>query len=433
MVSKASLVGKIKVPGDKSVSHRALIFSALANGTCKIMGLSPAEDCASTAKCLSAMGLVVKTEGNQTQVTSKGLDGLTAPEVLLDAGNSGTTMRVLSGLVAGREFRSSFDGDQSLRKRTMTRVLAPLSEMGADIVYEGDKGGFAPFTIFGGNLKGKHFTLPVASAQVQTALLLAGLQADSTTSVSTPQVVRDHTARMFKHIGVDCKIKNSSDGSQEISVTRLDASIAPFTLTVPSDISSAAFFMVAAACLPGSDVTLSNVSLNPGRTLIVNVLQKMGADITLINEQEVCGEPVADIRVKYNGRLKGASISSKEIPSGIDEIPILSIAGAFCDGEFKVSGAEELRHKESDRLSGICRNLTAAGVGVVEQQDGFTISGTKIPRGGSPWDSCHDHRLAMSGLIASVVFKKPVVIDSVASIKISYPSFEKDLATLLKG
>lgn len=431
--SKATLKGKITVPGDKSVSHRALIFSALANGTCKITGLSPAEDCASTARCLSAMGLVVKTEGNETQVESKGLDSLVAPEVLLDAGNSGTTMRILSGLVAGRKFRSSFDGDQSLRKRTMTRVLLPLSEMGAEVIYEGDKAGFAPFTIFGGKLKGKHFNLPVASAQVQTALLLAGLQASGTTSVSTPQVVRDHTARMFKHIGVDCKIKDSSDGSQMMSVSRLDKSIAPFKLSVPSDISSAAFFMVAAACLPGSDITLNNVSMNPGRTLIVNVLRNMGADVTLVKEQDVCGEPVADVRVKYNGRLKGTSITSQEIPSGIDEIPILSIAGAFCDGEFKVSGAEELRHKESDRLSGICKNLIAAGLDVTEKADGFVIHGTEFPQGGSPWESCHDHRLAMSGLIASVVFKNPVEIDSIDSIKISYPSFENDLAKLLNG
>lgn len=433
MPSKASLNGKITVPGDKSVSHRALIFSALAKGTCKITGLSPAEDCASTARCLSAMGLVAKTKGNQTQVESNGLDSLTAPEALLDAGNSGTTMRVLSGLVAGREFRSSFDGDQSLRKRTMTRVLLPLSEMGAEVIYEGERGGFAPFTIFGGKLKGNHFNLPVASAQVQTAILLAGLQASETTTVSTPQMVRDHTARMFKHIGVDCKIKESSDGSQEISVTRLDKAVAAFTLSVPSDISSAAFFMVAAACLPGSDVTLNNVSLNPGRTLVIDVLRNMGANIELIKEQEVCGEPVADIRVKYNGRLKGTSISPQEIPSGIDEIPILSIAGAFCDGEFRVEGAEELRHKESDRLSGICRNLAAAGIDIAEQKDGFTISGTETPQGGSPWESCQDHRLAMSGLIASVVFKTPVQIDSTDSIKISYPGFEADLAKLLSS
>lgn len=432
MASNTPLTGTIAVPGDKSVSHRALIFSALANGTCEIVGLSPAEDCASTARCLSAMGVTVNSKGKQTHVSSKGLGSLTPPEIVLDAGNSGTTMRILSGLVAGRHFKSSFDGDHSLRKRTMTRVLAPLSEMGAEVVYEGDKGGFAPFTIFGGKLTGKEFALPVASAQVQTALLLAGLQATGKTTVLTPQLVRDHTSRMFSFIGVNCEIKNASDGSQEISVSRLEHPIAPFTLTVPADISSAAFFMVAAACLAGSDITLSNVSMNPGRTLVIDVLRNMGADISLIKQRVLCGEPVADVRVKYSGRLKGTSITSNEIPSGIDEIPILAIAGAFCDGEFKVSGAEELRHKESDRLSGICRNLAFAGVEVSEQPDGFTISGSKLPMGGSPWESCHDHRLAMSGLIASAVFKNPVDIDSIDSVKISYPGFEQDLNALLK-
>jgi 3-phosphoshikimate 1-carboxyvinyltransferase len=269
--------------------------------------------------------------------------------------------------------------------------------------------------------------LPIASAQVQTALLLAGLQAEGTTSVTLPQIARDHTLRMFKHIGVPFE----QPAANTIAVQQLQIEAKDLDLKVPADISSAAFFMVAAACLPGSELVLLNCGMNLGRTLVVDVLQRMGADVEVFQATEVCGEPVANIRVRYAGRLKGATISGEEIASGIDEIPILSIAGALCDGEMRVEGAQELRHKESDRLEAIATNLRSLGAQVSDTADGLVITGAKVLKGGSMWKTYDDHRLAMSGLIASVICAEPLTLTETESIKISYPNFKDDLKTLL--
>lgn len=425
-----SLRGTLRVPGDKSISHRALIFSALAEGECLIRGLSPAEDCRSTMACLSQLGLSFKTgqaDGAAT-VESHGLQQLKEPSGALDAGNSGTTMRLLSGLLSGRPFKSVLDGDSSLRARTMTRVSEPLTLMGATIYFK-DKPGYAPFEVTGGRLRGIAFETPLASAQVQTCLLLAGLQAEDETSIKVPEAVRDHTLRMFEHIGVPFQ----REATGKIHVKRLQGAIKPFSVTVPADISSAAFFMVAAACLPGSDVTLLEVGLNPGRRLIIDALQQMGADVQILRQRVICGEPVADIQVRYKDRLNGATIGGASIASGVDEIPILALAGALCRGTFTVTGAGELRHKESDRLAAIVKNLRQAGADIEELPDGFTIRGGSRLTGGSQWHSHEDHRLAMTGLIASLCCKDNLEIDNVACVNISYPTFQADLAKLLQN
>jgi 3-phosphoshikimate 1-carboxyvinyltransferase len=369
---KKALQGKINVPGDKSITHRALIFACLTEGVSKIEGLSPAHDCVSTANCLKALGVDIELSQKGAQITaivkSNGLPGLKSSDEILDAGNSGTTIRLMAGLVAGRQGKFSFDGDASLRKRPMKRVLTPLQEMGAKVTYL-TSAGVAPFAIEGAELEAKNFDLDVASAQVETAILLAGLQADGKTTVTLPFPARDHTRRMFKYLGIPFEAHNELS----TSVQKLDLSIPSKDIVVPADISSAAFFLIAAAIIPGSDVTLKNVGINPGRTLILDVLSRMNADIKVVDVDAFAGEPVADIRVKYNGPLSSATISGEEIARGIDEIPILALAGALSKGELIVTGAEELRHKESDRLDLIVTNMKNAGADIDLLPDGFSV------------------------------------------------------------
>jgi 3-phosphoshikimate 1-carboxyvinyltransferase len=420
--------GELRVPSDKSISHRALIFSLLTKGQCHIERLSPAKDCQSTIACLRQLGvefsLAGSPEGYDCTVESPWLSGLNQSKFVLDAGNSGTTIRLLSGLLAGRPFRSTLDGDSSLRKRPMSRVLNLIDIMGAGIEYEKQKG-YAPFTIKGGKLEGREFELPVASAQVQTALLLAGLQAEGTTSVILKELVRDHTRRMFDFIGVPYE----SNSDMHLAVRKLSEPLSPFRLSVPSDISSAAFFMVGAALMPGSHLTLTDVCLNPGRTLVIDVLKEMGADIEIEVSQKG-GEPTGDICIKYAGRLRGATISGARLATGIDEIPVLALAGALCDGEFKVENASELRVKESDRISAIVENLKAAGAEASEAGDGFKVTGRNSLKGGTPW-LCHDdHRIAMMGAMASLVCQTAVHIDNPGCASVSYPSFAADLKKL---
>lgn len=425
-----ALQGTIAVPGDKSITHRALMFACLTTGTSKIEGLSPAHDCLSTVACLRSMGVDIELpEGTDTPtavVNSRGVEGIGKPSSILDAGNSGTTIRLLSGLVAGRPYEYEFDGDASLRKRPMKRVLTRVAEMGAEITWVKDDG-LAPFRIRGGALKGKTFDLDVASAQVETALLLAGLQAEGKTTVKLPFPARDHTRRMFTYLGIPF------DAPDELttSVERLSGEIPSKDMVVPADISSAAFFMVAAAIIPGSSVTLKNVGINPGRTLILDVLSRMNADIKVIGVNSLSGEPVADIRVRYNGELSSAAVTGEEIARGIDEIPILALAGALSNGELSVSGAEELRHKESDRLALIANNLRSAGAQIDLRDDGFTIRGQKSLKGGSQWATADDHRLAMTGLVAQLICQNNLDLEETESPRISYPNFADDLKSLL--
>jgi 3-phosphoshikimate 1-carboxyvinyltransferase len=425
---KARLKGKLRPPGDKSISHRALIFAALTAGRSTVSGLSPAQDCRSSMECLKALGLKFEPDGNSASfsIECAGPESLQAPARLLDAGNSGTTIRLMAGLVAGRPFEATFDGDSSLRSRPMSRVLTPLTQMGATVSFSSQPG-CAPFKIAGGKLNGLTYTVPVASAQVQTALLLAGLQAEGETTVSMPGTARDHTLKMFEHLKVPHKTSNAGT---TITVSRLRSPVASYQLEIPADISSAAFFMVAAAILPGSSVLLSQVGINPGRLLIVDALKRMGADISLRNERSVSGEPIADIEICYAGRLRGATISGAEVASGIDEIPILALAGAFCQGTFTVRDAAELRVKESDRLKAIVSNMRAAGASVTEHPDGFDIAGAGELSGGCDWQTFGDHRLAMTGLVANLACEEPVAVDDTACAAVSYPAFQEDLNSL---
>ena len=425
-----ALQGTIAVPGDKSITHRALIFACLTTGETRIEGLSPAHDCLSTVSCLRSMGIEIALPSGQDQPTaivrSKGWEGVGSPANILDAGNSGTTIRLLSGFVAGRPYTYEFDGDASLRKRPMKRVLNRIAEMGANITYE-KTDGLAPFRISGADLVGKRFDLDVASAQVETAILLAGLQASGTTTVKLPFPARDHTRRMFSYLGIPFE----SEDELTMSVSTITEKIQSKDMLVPADISSAAFFMVAAAVIPGSSITLKNVGINPGRTLILDVLSRMNADIKVIGVNSLSGEPVADIRVRYNGELSSANVTGEEIARGIDEIPILALAGAFCKGELSVSGAEELRHKESDRLALIANNMRDAGAEIDLREDGFTIRGNKGLKGGSRWSTADDHRLAMTGMVANLICENELDLEETESPRISYPNFADDLESLL--
>jgi 3-phosphoshikimate 1-carboxyvinyltransferase len=406
------------------------MFACLTTGTSKIEGLSPAHDCLSTVACLRSMGVDIELlEGVDTPtaiVNSSGLNGIGAPANILDAGNSGTTIRLLSGMVAGRPHEYEFDGDASLRKRPMKRVLSRVAEMGAEITWVKTEG-LAPFRIKGGDLVGKTFDLDVASAQVETAILLAGLQASGKTTVKLPFPARDHTRRMFTYLGVPF----DSPDELTTSVKRLADEIPAKDMVVPADISSAAFFMVAAAIIPGSSITLKNVGINPGRTLILDVLSRMNADIKVIGVNSLSGEPVADIRVRYNGELSSAAVTGEEIARGIDEIPILALAGALSKGELSVSGAEELRHKESDRLALIANNLRAAGAKIDLREDGFTIRGSQRLKGGSKWATADDHRLSMTGMVAQLICENDLDLEETESPRISYPNFADDLKSLL--
>ncbi|MBY0357621.1 MAG: 3-phosphoshikimate 1-carboxyvinyltransferase [Candidatus Obscuribacterales bacterium] len=423
------LKGRLQVPGDKSISHRALIFAALSKGKTQISGLSSAVDCLSTVACLKTVGLDIDVKGSaDICINAKGLESLVSPSAVLDAANSGTTMRLLSGLMAGSKFSCCFDGDASLRRRPMGRLLDPLRAMGATVEYENVEGG-ALFRLIGGNLVGKEFHLDVASAQLQTALLLAGLQASGKTTIVLPGLVRDHTTRLFKHIGVPLE----QTAANTAAVTKLSAPISPFVLKIPGDISSAAFFMVAAACLPGSEIVLTNLGLNPGRCLIIDVLQEMGAHIEILSRREEGGEPVGDVLVRYNGLLSGATIDGKRLASGVDEIPVLSLAGALCGGTFLVRDAAELKVKESDRLASLITNLSQAGVAIVQEGDGFKINGANKIKGGSFWKSNGDHRMAMTGIIADLLSQEEIAVDDRECIVVSYPSFLADLSALSLG
>lgn len=432
----AKLLGKLKVPGDKSITHRAFIFAAFTKGISEIDNLSPAADCYSTIECMRMLGLDIQlseAEGQtvKAMVKSPGQFHLHPSQQGLFAGNSGTTIRLMSGLIAGQPFKVKLDGDESLRSRPMKRVIEPLNSMGVCVAWI-HKEGHAPFVIEGApanelTLKGSKFKLAVASAQVQTAILLAGLQAEGKTTVELPAPVRDHTVRLFRHIGVPMAV----DEPLTTAVKKLHEPLPPFKLNVVADISSATFFMVAAALLPGSDITLLGVGVNKGRRLVVDVLKEMGADIELKNEIEYDGEPVADIQVRYAGTLRGVTIDGGNIAAGIDEVPALSLLGCLADGKFVVSGASELRVKESDRLSAMVANLKAAGANINELPDGYEIEGHKHLKGGSLWQTFGDHRLAMTGLIASLICQEPLAIDDTGCIAVSYPTFTEDLNRLL--
>lgn len=408
------LRGDITVPGDKSIAHRAVILGSVAHGRSRIFNLSGGDDNSRTVRAFRQMGIEIFREGDGLCVNGKGWDGLRAPGKPVDCGNSGTTMRLLSGLLAGQPFESELDGDSSLRQRPMQRIIDPLSLMGAKIRSKTDNG-LAPLEIAGGGLRGIHYRMPVASAQVKSAILLAALQAGGATTLEEPQKSRDHTEVMLRGFGAQVTV----DGS--IITVRGGQDLSGQDVRIPGDISSAAFFLVAAAMIPRSDLTIRNVGCNPTRDGVIDVLRRMGASLECFKERAEAGERVADLRLR-GGALKGVHVGAELVARTIDEYPVLAVAAAVAEGETIFSGIKELRYKESDRIAAMTAGLRALGIEVEEREDGMTIHGGKGFRGGAV-KSYGDHRVAMSFAIAALSSASGVAIDDAACVDISFPGF----------
>jgi len=425
------LEAEFEVPGDKSISHRAAIFGGLSDGGCRIDNFLPSEDCICTLKAMAQLGathdvIEEKLGYGPTALIIHGRSmELSAPEGHVDCGNSGTGMRLLAGLLAAQPFESTLTGDASLQSRPMGRIIKPLEQMGASIEARGDDPGCAPLFITGGELKPTCYEMPVASAQVKSAVLLAGLFADGTTSVIQPAETRDHTERMLEYF----KMPSRRDG-QTISVTG-GKTPAAARLRVPGDISSAAFWIVAAASMPGARLLIKNVGLNPTRTAILDVLIRMGADINIVRHPDECGEPYGDIEV-HGKSLQGAEVKPEEVPNLIDEIPVLAVAGALSQGKMVIRNAKELRVKESDRIATVVQNLKLMGADIEEYEDGMEISGGKSLQG-AELESFGDHRIAMAFAIAGLFASGDTVINNTACIDTSYPGFADHLETILAG
>ena len=410
------LRGAVAVPGDKSISHRAVMIGALAEGETIIENFLPGEDCLSTIKCFRKLGVEIKgPEESRVRVRGCGLDGLKEPGDILDAENSGTTMRLALGVLAGQKFFSVITGDDSLRRRPMARVTEPLRLMGA-LIEGRHSGSLAPLAVRGGDLKPINYNSPLASAQVKSAVLLAGLFAEGDTVVTEPYLSRDHTERMLRHFGAELEVVDKSvrvKGRPGLTGRKL---------TVPGDMSSAAFLMVAASIVPGSDLTITGVGINPTRSGIVDALVEMGADIELHNLREEGGEPVGDIRVRYAGKLSGVSLGGEIIPRLIDEAPILAVAAALAEGKTEIRDAAELKVKESNRIATTARLMTGFGVEVEELTDGLLI------RGGHPLKGCvcesgGDHRIAMAAVVAGMLASGETVVRGAECINVSFPRF----------
>jgi 3-phosphoshikimate 1-carboxyvinyltransferase len=420
----ARVRGRVRPPGDKAISHRYALLAALANGASRIRGYSTGGDCASTLACLRALGVQIDQTGRddtglQIHVVGRGLGGLSPSLDPLDAGNSGSTMRMLAGVLAAHGFATSVTGDASLRRRPMRRVIVPLERMGARIASDD---GRPPLTIHGtASVQPISFEPDVPSAQVKTAVLLAGLHADGMTRVLEPLPTRDHTERALRAFGA------AADVDGRVVAVRGRQRLTGTSLEVPGDVSSAAFWMVAAAALPGSEVTIEGVGLNPTRTGIIDVLRRMGAEIAIDSGAATGGEPMGRIVVRH-GELRPAVIAPNEVPGVIDELPVLA-ALATHGGELRVSGAQELRVKESDRISALAAGLRRMGADIDEQPDGFHVRGGNRLRGGEV-DALHDHRLAMAFAIAALGASAPSTIHDAAAAAVSYPEFFSVLESL---
>ncbi|MEO0574765.1 MAG: 3-phosphoshikimate 1-carboxyvinyltransferase [Pseudomonadota bacterium] len=408
-----ALTATLAMPGDKSISHRSLMFAAIANGVSDVQGVLEGEDCLATADAMRALGVPVTSTGKGAyRIDGRGLNGLRAPSVALDLGNSGTGMRLMCGLLAGQPFSTTLIGDASLSTRPMRRVTDPLAQMGADIATDQ---GHAPIEIRPSRaLSGIQYTLPVASAQLKSALLIAGLYANAPVTVTEPAPTRDHTERMLASMGA--QIERDGGVVRIHPVTQLQ----PFSITVPCDLSSAAFFMVAASIVPDSELTLPGVGVNPTRDGVLHILRDMGADITLGNQRDCSGEPVADLTIR-GASLKGVRVTPDVVPLAIDEFPVLFVAAAVANGTSEFTGLAELRHKESDRIDAMTRGLRALGVTLEEGEDWVTIEGGQLQ--GGVVDSFTDHRIAMAFAVAGAVAKGPVEVMRPDNIATSFPDF----------
>lgn len=422
-LEKIRLVGDVTIPGDKSISHRAIMFGSLANGTTKITNFLLGEDCLSTIACFRKLGVQIEVTEDEVAVYGKGIKGLKEAQEVLDVGNSGTTARLMMGILSGLPFHSVIIGDESIGKRPMKRVTKPLKMMGTSIDGREDAT-YTPISIRGGSLNSISYASPVSSAQVKSSILLAGLFAKGTTTVTEPEKSRDHTERMLKAFGCELVVdgnKVSINGNQELTAT---------DVIVPGDISSAAFFLVAGSIVPNSEILLKNVGVNPTRTGILTVLERMGANITLEDEKVVNGEPIANIRVK-SSNLKSTVIGGAEIPTCIDELPILALAAALADGETIIKDAEELRVKETDRIQTVVTELTNLGVSIEATKDGMIIQGNSSLIGANV-NSHGDHRMGMMLSIAALLAKGDTIIENTECIAVSFPNFKEQLNELIK-
>ena len=408
-----SVHGEVTVPGDKSISHRAVMLGAIADGTTHIRGFLKGADCLSTIDCFRQMGIDIEVSDEVITVHGKGLHGLKAPQEILYTGNSGTTTRLLCGLLSAQPFDTDITGDSSICRRPMGRVTKPLALMGADIENE-----YCPLHIHGKKFKGINYNMTVASAQVKTALILAGLYADGDTVINEIEKSRDHTELMLGAMGANITVSGL-----QIRVGKTDR-LLPQEITVPGDISSAAFFLVLGAIMPDSDITIRNVGINPTRTGIIDVLLDMGANIEIFNERIATGEPVADIRVRTS-KLKGVKIGGAIIPRLIDELPVIAVASLFAEGTTVITDAQELKVKETDRIKAVTDELKKCGADITPTDDGMIINGNK-PLHGADFEVYGDHRMAMSLAIAAQLAEGESTLSDISCVAVSYPNFFND-------
>jgi len=413
--------GTVRVPGDKSISHRSVMLGALAQGTTHVKGFLQGADAMATLRAFQAMGVPIsEPKDGALTIQGVGLYGLSAPPHALDMGNSGTAMRLMAGILAGQAFESTLTGDASLSKRPMQRVTAPLTQMGAHVQTQAQ--GTPPLCIHpASELKAIDYHLPMASAQVKSCLMFAGLYAQGQTCITEPAPTRDHTERMFRGFGLDVTSKPLDDQRTQVCLTG-GTQLTATQIDVPTDISSAAFFMVAALITPDSDLLIEHVGINPTRTGIIDILKQMGADLTLENQAEVGGEPVADIRVR-SSQLRGIDIPEHAVPLAIDEFPVIFVAASAAQGKTVLTGAEELRVKESDRIQVMADGLQALGIKAVPTEDGMEITGGAQVKQCAPIASHHDHRISMAMAVAGLRAPEPIYIDDCANVNTSFPSF----------
>lgn len=420
----SGVMGEITVPGDKSISHRSIMLGSIAHGKTTVRGFLRGGDNMSTMKAFRSMGIEIDDDGETVTIHGKGLHGLNEPGDVIDCGNSGTTIRLITGLLAGQSFFSVVTGDQYLRKRPMKRIVEPLSKMGARILGR-KQGSLAPLAIQGGSLNAIGYESPVSSAQIKSSIMLAGLYADGETSVREPSLSRDHSERMFRLFGAN--IQTFKDGV----TVKGGVDLRGQEIIVPGDISSATFFIVAALITPGSELLIRNVGVNPTRTGAIDILRSMGGTIELQNQREESGEPVADLYVR-SSKLHGCKIYGSVVPRAIDEFPAICIAAACAEGVTTLSDAKELRVKETDRISAMATNLRLLGVTVEESEDGMTITGGE-QLGGATVESFGDHRIAMSFSIASLVTSSSITINDIDCVETSFPAFYSLLQNVVSG
>ena len=418
---RGPLRGELAVPGDKSISHRSVMFGALSEGITEAENFLTGADCLSTIGCFRQMGISVEQNGTSVVVHGKGLHGLTKPSGIIDAGNSGTTVRLLSGILSGQPFDSVITGDASIQKRPMKRVMTPLSQMGASITSVHENG-CAPLQIKGSPLHGIHYLSPVASAQVKSCVLLAGLYADAPTSVTEPAISRNHSELMLRYFGADIRCEGTT------STILPDPKLTGQKINVPGDISSAAYFIAAALLVPGSEVLLKNVGINPTRDGMLRVVRAMGGDVTLVNENTDGAEPCADLLIRSSS-LHATTVEGDLIPTLIDELPVIAVLAAFADGTTIIKDAAELKVKESDRIAVMTENLRRMGAEVEPTDDGMVIHGGK-PLHGATIDPHLDHRIAMSFAVAALAADGETEIQDADCVKISSPGFYADLEGL---